>query len=136
MNARATSFCQTSAAVILLGSLCGCGNQTGWFPMKIGKHWTYQIRAGFDRRVETIKVLRPLTVASVDGFELASPLGISRLAWVGNTLMAESTANARFSPPLPILMPGVELNKDVPRRVATWHGRVITLGKEHPGSAV
>ena len=70
----------------MFASLCGCGNHTGWYPMKTGKHWTYQVRAGFDRRVETIKVLRPLTVASVDGYEIASPLGISRLAWVGNQL--------------------------------------------------
>jgi hypothetical protein len=104
--------------------------------MKVGKHWTYQIRAGFDRRVEPVKILRPLTVASVDGFEFVSPMGVSRLAWVGNTLVAESTVNAHFSPPLPMLVPSADLNKDNPKRIAKWHGRVVTLGKEHPGSAV
>lgn len=130
------NFARNSVLGAAMLVLSGCGNYTGWFPMKSGKHWTYQVRAGFDRRVETIRVLRPLTVASVDGFELAGPLGLSRLAWVGNTLVTESAVNAHFSPPLPILMPGVELTKDLPRRVATWHGRVVALGKERPGSAV
>jgi len=115
--------------------LCGCGSQTGWFPMKVGRHWTYQVRAGFDRRVGAVKVLRPLPVASVDGFELAGPMGVSRLAWKHGTLLADSTVNAEFSPPLPLLVPSADLTKD-PRRVATWHGRVVSLGKERPGNAV
>ena len=43
--------------------------------MRVGRHWTYQVRTGFDRRVEEIKVVRELTVASSDGYELAGPLG-------------------------------------------------------------
>ncbi len=104
--------------------------------MRVGKHWTYQVRAGFDRRVEPVRVIRSLPVDSVNGFELGGPLGQSRLAWKHGTLYADSAVNARFSPPIPLLIPGVEITKDVPRRVATWHGRVISLGKERPGSAV
>lgn len=136
MNIRISSVSQWAPFSLALVFLCGCGNQSVWFPMKTGKHWTYQVRAGFDRRVAEVKVLRPLTVASLDGFELAGPLGVSRLAWSGGTLLAESTVNARFSPPLPILEPSVDLTKELPRYVAKWHGRVIVLGKERPGSAV
>jgi len=119
-------------------SVClgGCGSHDGWFPMKVGRHWTYQVRAGFDRKVESLQVIRPLTVASADGFELSGPLGVSRLAWKHGTLYADSAANAGFNPPLPMLVPGVDLAKEIPRQVAVWHGRVIVMGKEQPGSAV
>jgi len=127
---------RTAAGILLAGSLSGCAQQTDWFPMKVGRHWTYQVRAGFDRRVESVRVVRPLAIASVDGFELGGPLGVSRLAWKNGDLVAESTVNATFSPPLPLLIPGADMTRDLPRRIATWHGRVVTLGKEHPGSAV
>lgn len=104
--------------------------------MKVGKHWTYQVRAGFDRRVAEVRVLRPLTVASVDGFELVGPLGVSRVAWKQGTLVADSTVNAQFSPPIPLLVPSSDLAKDVAKQVATWHGRVVVLGKVRPASAI
>jgi hypothetical protein len=136
MDVRTTQGLRTFAISLALGSMLGCGTRTEWFPMKLGNHWNYQVRAGFDRRVEPVKVLRALTVASTDGFELAGPLGVSRLAWKHGVLLAESTVNARFAPPLPLLIPGADLSKSAPKQVAIWHGRVVTLGRERPGSAV
>ena len=119
----------------LAWSLVGCGSRDNWFPMKVGQHWTYQVRTAFDVNVQPIKVLRPLPVASAPGYELTGPLGVSRIAWRNGTLYADSTVNAQFIPPLPLLVPAVERTKDDDKKVLTWHGRVIVLGKERPGSA-
>ena len=116
--------------------LSGCGAKDDWMPMEVGKTWTYQVTGEFDRHIAPIKVSQEVTVASRNGFELAGPLGASRLAWKSGTLVAESTVNARFVPEIPLLIPGVDLVKDHPKQVATWHGRVTVLGKEHPASAV
>jgi hypothetical protein len=80
-----------------------------------------------DIRVDSVKVTRPVSVADVEGFELNGPLGVSRLAWRGNALVAESSAGLRFSPPIPLLAPD--------GKEATWHGRVTWLGAEKPASA-
>lgn len=122
--------CVQSTLLCTLVGIAGCGSRTGWMPMRVGKTWTYQVRAGFDRRIETVKVVRALTVASADGFELAGPSGVSRLAWKHGTLYADSTANASFSPPVPLIVLGQDISKEPPKQVATWHGRIVTLGQE------
>ena len=142
MNSLSQKLRLTGLTIGIAVGLVGCGSRDDWFPMKVGKHWTYQVRAGFDRRVEPVKVLRPLAVASSAGFELTGPLGVSRLAWKKGILLAESTVSVQFIPPVPILVTGADLSKEknkskpVEYRVATWHGRVIVIGKERPGSAV
>jgi len=135
MNVRLNRFLRLPCTAVLLTCLIGCGSRDNWMPMKVGKQWNYQVRAGFDRRIEPITVRRQITVASADGYELAGPLGLSRVAWKHGSLVAESTVNARFFPPIPLLVPGVELTKEIPKQVAVWHGRVVVLGKENPASA-
>ena len=45
-------------------------------------------------------------------------------------------ANAKFTPPLPLLVP-MELEKNKPpKQVAVWHGHIDSLGKVRPSSAV
>ncbi len=101
--------------------LIGCGSRDNWQPLVVGKTWTYRVQAGFDHRIESIRVMRALSVASVEGFELAGPLGVSRIAWKHGTLVADSTVNARFLPAVPLLVPGADIGKDLPKQVAVWH---------------
>ena len=89
-------------------------------PMRVGQTWTYQVTADFQVFVELISVTRRIAVGSTDGFELAGPLGVSRLAWLGDKLVTSATANARFSPPIPIL-----LGRGTRAR---WEGQVGWMG--------
>ena len=55
------------------------------------------------------------------GFELAGPMGVSRLAWKDGVLLAKQTANARFEPPIPLVT--------VDGKDRKWSGRMESLGK-------
>jgi len=120
---------------LIVGALSGCGAGDDWMPMKVGKSWTYRVRAGFERHTVPIRVAREVTVASTTGYELASPLGVSRIAWKSGRLVGESMANARFEPAVPLLFPNVQFEKNHPKQVATWHGRLLTLGVEREANA-
>ncbi|MDR3689610.1 MAG: hypothetical protein P4L46_09555 [Fimbriimonas sp.] len=106
-----------------------------WMPMKVNRTWTYRIHAGFERHTVPVRVSRQINVAATDGFELASTFGVSRLAWKSNCLVAESTANCRFSPPVPMLYPRVTFVKGRPKAMPNWHGRIQVMGIERPASA-
>lgn len=85
-------------------------------PLDEGRTWTYSVRTGFDAAVESVKTVRPISVAGASGVELKGPLGVSRLAWKDGILYASETAGARFVPALPLCVPA---GKDV-----TYHGRM------------
>jgi hypothetical protein len=74
-----------------------------------------------------VKAVRPVAIEGVDGMELNGELGVSRLAWHGNSLVAESTCNLRFSPALPLL---AQNEKHV-----SWTGYVTWMGRAIPCSA-
>jgi len=93
-------------------------------PLEVGRKTTYVIRTGFAGRVEPVEITRKLPVADVEGVELTGALGTARLAWKRGVLYADSTANGRFAPSLPLLAED--------RRMRSWHGRLETLGKEQP----
>jgi len=96
-------------------------------PLAVGRSTTYVVKFGFDSRVEPVKVTREVSVAGVDGYELAGPLGVSRLGWGRDVLYADQAVNASFEPSLPIL---AEDGKD-----RVWHGRVVSMGKTNPATA-
>lgn len=96
-------------------------------PLQVGKSWTYRVVSGLDSRVETVKAVRPVAVDGVEGVELTGPLGVSRLAWNGGSLVAESTGSLRFHPALPLLA----RNQSAQR----WTGRVTWLGRDIPATA-
>lgn len=145
--------------LVLAGSLMGCGSRDDWFPMKAGKHWKYNVRTGLGSQVVQVKVLRPLAVASTQGYELTGPLGTSRLGWRDGTLYADRTSNGQFEPPLPLLVPGLQRTKEEQKRIdeqrrkqkkgqfikkedliedkpaAHWTGYVKVLGKVRHASA-
>lgn len=112
-------------ALLVLG---GCARHE-LLPLEQGRTWTYNVRTGFPRSVEELKVERPIAVAGVDGWQLGSPLGVARVAWKGGTLWAEETSNLRFSPPLPLLVEGE------PKASRTWSGKVRHLGREVDAAA-
>ncbi|MBX7133099.1 MAG: hypothetical protein K1X67_10525 [Fimbriimonadaceae bacterium] len=73
-------------------------------PLAVGSKWTYSVRAGFLSRVEDLKVLRTISVADVEGYELTGPMGNSRVAWKGGNFLVEDLPGTRLSPALPILI--------------------------------
>jgi len=91
-------------ALALACVLGGCGGGSEWFPLEVGRSWTYTVRTGYVTYVESVRVERSLSVAGKKGYELAGPMGRSRVAWSSGVLRAESLPNARFDPPLPILI--------------------------------
>ncbi|MCO5296201.1 MAG: hypothetical protein M9921_05025 [Fimbriimonadaceae bacterium] len=117
-----------AAGVAAVLALAGCARHE-LFPLELGRSWTYNVRTGFPRSVEQLKVEAPTAVAGVDGWQLASPLGVARVAWKDGVLLAEETSNLRFTPPLPILVDGE------PKATRTWKGTVRHLGREFDAAA-
>lgn len=100
-----------------LVAACGCAPSVRrYFPLEVGNRWSYAVRSGFLSRVEDIEVVRSLSVAGTTGFEVRGPTGVSRLAWTGSTLVAESLPGMRYSPPLPLLDPSR------PKAPRVWKG--------------
>jgi hypothetical protein len=132
---RASSSIQLVLLAVAASFLSGCGTNDEWMPMKVHRRWTYRVRAGFERHTVPITVSREITVASTTGFELASPLGVSRLAWKSGHLVAESMVNARFIPPIPLLVPDLNLDKTHLKSMKPWHGRIDVSGIERPAEA-
>ncbi|HRF58407.1 MAG TPA: hypothetical protein PLH94_00670 [Fimbriimonadaceae bacterium] len=89
---------------------------TRYFPLEVGHRWSYAVRGGFLSRVEDVQVVRSMSVAGTSGYEIRGPTGVSRLAWKGNVLVAESLPGMRFSPPLPMLDPSH------PTQAMLWKG--------------
>jgi hypothetical protein len=116
-----------SLLTVALATL-GCrGGQQDLMPLDVGKSWTYHVISGLDSRVESVKAVRPVAVDGVEGMELNGPLGISRLAWRQNSLIAESTSNLRFHPGLPLLAANGSHSK--------WVGQVTWMGRDIPATA-
>jgi hypothetical protein len=104
----------------------GCGGGSDLMPLTVGHSQLYKVQAGFESYVATVKVTRDLSVANTVGYELASNLGVSRLAWAGDTLVAERLVNTQFAPPLPLLYRTDETHDRV------WKGRVTFVDHAAP----
>ena len=107
--------------------LLGCGSPPRLVPLAVGAHWDYRFRWGLERETGRIEVVREVPVGGGTGWELRSPMGVSRLGYQGDRLVASQLGGAFLTPPLPIGIP-------VGTR-AVWHGRVTSLRGETPGSA-
>lgn len=108
-----------AAGALALG---GCAKQD-LFPLEVGHVVTVEVRTGLGvSGIEQMTVTRELSVAGTTGYEVSGPRGTSRLAWKGDALVAESFPNARFQPPLTILVSGDTT------AVRHWKGSVIHLG--------
>ncbi len=110
-------------------ALAGCARQE-LFPLEVGRVLTLHVRTGLGvAGVEQMAVTRKLSVADTTGYELTGARGTSRLAWKGDTLVAEAFPNVRFEPALPILVAGD------PQAVRHWRGSVVHLGVAADGVA-
>jgi hypothetical protein len=91
--------------------------------------------------IATVKVQERKTVGTLEGFQLKGEYGNSSMAWSGPTLYVSEFANARFSPPLPILDPNILPKKSSSRdaeyaTAAEWKGKVESFGKIRSATAV
>lgn len=114
-------------AFLLATALLGCAKHDELMPMKLGKTWTYTVRPGFGTLVEPVKAIRQVPVGDGLGYELAGPLGVSRMAWQGTRLITDMAGNARFVPPIPLLGAG--------DKSLDWRGWLETNGKKLPAKA-
>jgi hypothetical protein len=103
-------------------ALCGCASapQSNLMPLKVGETWIYRVHGRELDQVVPFKVTRRISVAGTNGYEIASDLGISRLAWVGTKLVADELAGTKYDPPLPLLD-----SQSAPAD-AQWEGTVTT----------
>ncbi len=121
--------CSLASALALGAAGCRGGGGSDLMPMELGKAQTYVVKAGFETYVEPIKVTRELSVANTKGYELVGSLGVSRLAWVGDALVAEKLINTQFVPPLPLLYKADETHE------RPWKGRVVFADRGSVASA-
>ncbi|MCE9557832.1 MAG: hypothetical protein K8R88_02665 [Armatimonadetes bacterium] len=101
-------------------SLIGCSRpQTDLFPLAVGNEWTYTVKSGLLSRVDVVRVVATDSVAGAPGFRLQGPSGPSRVAWIGNQLVANELSGTRFSPAIPLYSGDGS---------AKWSGLVTSLG--------
>lgn len=101
----------------------GCGPAANdWMPLAQGSRWDFAVRSGFLIAVEPVMVVGRSSVGTVEGARLNGPMGPSRLAWLGNDLLASELAGTRFSPPVTLLKVGA---KDA---TWEWRGKVQSAG--------
>lgn len=93
-------------------------------PLREDHKWQYLVRTGLLNLPDSVKVTRRIAVADVDGYELASDLGVSHLAWRKARLITDQMAGARFTPPLPIFAPN--------EGAVPWQGWIYSGDKREP----
>ena len=111
----------------VMASSCGGPEKSELMPLTVGKQMTYSVNAGFEKMIDPIKVARTVPVAGTTGYELTSSFGTSRLAWRDGELLAAQTANAFFTPPIPLLTEDGS-NRD-------WTGKIESMGRVSQGTA-
>lgn len=119
---RRPSFAIVGACLLLVG----CAPPR-LLPLAVGQHWDYRVRSGVERDVARVEVAREAPVAGGTGWELRGPMGVSRLGYQGERLVAEGLGGAFVRPPLPIGIPV--------KTQALWRGWVLTPKGELPAKA-
>lgn len=130
--------CHREGAALALGALLvmgasGCRARDELYPLKVGNEWSYNVRGGLAQFVEPLKVTKEISTAGVRGFEVAGPMGASRLAWKDGTLVASAMPNMRVaegSSGIPLVVEGV---RKVQR---SWEGQVEFLGRTQAATAI
>ena len=108
--------------------LAGCSSGNSLMPSDIGTTWTYKVRTGFGaQHVVDATITKRLSVTGTEGFEIAGPLGATRMAWKDNTLWAQNFGNAQALPALPLLR--------VDRQPSEWNGTLETSSGREKASA-
>lgn len=115
------------AAFLLPFLVFGCGGPERLAPLSVGRKWDYRFRWGLEREMGRIEVVREVPVAGGTGWELRGPMGVSRLGYVGDRLVADQLGGAFLSPSLPI---GVPVKSTV-----LWRGWVVSPDGRQPAKA-
>ncbi|RYG25165.1 hypothetical protein EON82_08180 [bacterium] len=105
-------------AIVSYCLLLGCGSSDHLVPLSVGKKWDYRFRWGVRQETGKLEVVREVPVANGTGWELRSPMGVSRLGYEGDRLVATQLGDAFLVPPLPI---GLPVGKKT-----TWQGWITT----------
>jgi hypothetical protein len=116
-------------AFLVAALLGGCSGGEQYLPLRAGAKWTYGVRSGFLDKVVDVQVTGRAPVESANGWSLSSPMGASRLAWVDGSLLADTLAGTRYSPPLPLL------KADRPSAHWKWAGLISSADEEKMGRA-
>lgn len=91
----------------------------------MGNKWTYEVKTDFDSRVDDVAVVSRVPVGTVEGYELASPTGASRLGWNGDVLVMSMISGQVYDPPIPIFSTSKR----------SWQGTIETAGRLTPAKA-
>lgn len=116
-------------ALLAAFALIGCGADDRLMPLRVGNEWSYDVKTGLPESVASVKITREVPVAGITGYELNGPMGLSRVAWKGEMLVATVLGNARFHPPLPLL------NSIEEKQTTKWSGRMYSLGRTYEAQA-
>jgi hypothetical protein len=106
-------------AVWVLMLAAGCSSDRDYFPLRVGDSKTYSVRTGSATFVEPVRVTRRISTAGSDGFELTGRMGVSRLAWSRDGLLADRFSGAAFSPAITLLDPSK------PKSTRRWRGTLM-----------
>lgn len=98
-------------------------------PLRVGNEWSYNVKTGLPESVASVKVTREVPVAGKTGYELMSAMGLSRMTWKGEMLVATVLGNTRFNPPLPLL------NSIEQKQTTKWTGRMYAQGRTYEADA-
>ncbi len=110
--------------VLFILPLVGCGNaQQKLMPLDAKAVWTYQAEPGLQSETVDIKVSGQVPVLDVNGYQLTSTWGNSRLAWKGDILLASELGGTRYQPPIPLLQTIPKAGK------AEWKGTISVADK-------
>lgn len=112
---------------LLITVLAGCGADDRLMPLRVGNEWSYHVKTGLPEAVATVKVVGEVPVAGQTGYELSGAMGLTRLTWKGELLVATVMGNSRFHPPLPLL------NSIEERQTTKWKGRMYSQGRTYEG---
>ena len=139
MKTRAHNLLICLGTFFVLG-LSGCAPTSNLMPLNPGSEWTYSVTSGFQTYLSKVKVGEKSVMGSKVGVQVVSPLGINEFAWDGKTLVVGRFANARFVPPVPLVVDGFEPKKPKdkkksdseldPNQIAKrWRGEMRSFGQ-------
>lgn len=118
-----SALCPLLSALLLFG----CGGPGRLAPLTVGQKWDFRFRRGVERDVGQIEVVREVPLASGTGWELRGPMGVARLGYAGDRLVADELGGAFLTPPLPIGLPA--------KGRAQWRGWVVSPEGRQPAKA-
>lgn len=98
-------------------------------PLSKDAEWDYTYSAKMLTGVESVRVINESSIDGHPAYNLSGPMGRSRIAWIGDKLVAAELSGTRFFPPITLLAPGRK------GELPTWQGSISSGGTSSPASA-